>query len=117
MEMMRFTIIGTSEHARGRIYEVRAGGKWVSLLFTFHALERSAQWGLSLRKVLQALLFPEEVLQGHRRRFIAHRRFGDHVVRAIYEYEGSLAAVITVYYPSSDRYFQGGSRREDQIFS
>jgi hypothetical protein len=117
MEMTEFEIVGISSHARGRIYGIRAGGKSVSLLFTFHALARSAQWGLSLRKVLQALLVPEEVLHGHRHRFIAHRRFGEHLVRAVYEYEGSMAIVVTVYYPSSNRYFQGGNRREDQIFS
>lgn len=40
-----------------------------------------------------------------------------HLVRAVYEYEGSVPIVITVYYPSAERCFEGGRRREDQIFS
>lgn len=47
----------------------------------------------------------EEVLQGHRGRFIAHRRVGRHVLRAVYEYEDSLPVVVTVYHPLAARYF------------
>ena len=57
MEEARFWIIGTREHARGRIFEVRAGGKSAILLFTFHALERCSRWGLQVRKVLRACFF------------------------------------------------------------
>ena len=66
---MRFSIAGTWEHARGRVFEARAGQRSTTLLFTSHALDRCARWGLPVRKVLRTLLFPEEVLLGHRGRF------------------------------------------------
>jgi hypothetical protein len=99
------------------MYEVTAHGQTVSILLTFHSLERIAKWRLTVHAVLQALLFPEEVLRGHRGRFIAHRRVKRHVVRAIYEYDGNMPAVITVYHPSAKHYFQGGETFEDRILS
>lgn len=114
---MQFRVVAVRDHPSGQIYKVAAEAKVVSLPFTFHALQRIARWRLSLRTVLEALLFPEEVLRGHRNRFIAHRRDGDHGIRAVYEYENGAPVVITVYYPSSDRYFQGGGNFEDKILS
>jgi hypothetical protein len=102
---------------RRKIYEVAAEEKRIPILFTFHSLERIARWRLTERTVLQALLFPEEVVRGHRNRYIAHRRSRGHVVRAVYEYEGKMPAVITVYYPAAGRYFRGGGIYEDKILS
>ena len=114
---MNLTIVAIEAHVRGNIYEIAAEGKVVSILLTFHALERITQWRLTVQGVLQALLFPEEVLEGHRGRFIAHRRSKGHVLRAIYEYESTMPIVITVYYPSAKRYFQGEGTYEDHILS
>jgi hypothetical protein len=114
---MRITVVAIEEHPRGRTYRVKVNGRTISILLTFHALDRIARWGVSDRKVLQALLFPEEVLRGHRDRFIAQRRSGSHVVRAIYEYAGDLPVVITVYEPSAARYFRGGGTHEDRILA
>lgn len=114
---MKLTITAVRDHPRGRTYEVKADGKIVSILFTFHALDRIARWRLTDRRVLQAVLSPEEVLRGHRNRLIAHRRSGSHVVRGVYEYEGDMPVLITVYYPSAKRYFQGGGTYEDKILS
>jgi hypothetical protein len=114
---MKVQVKAIREHVRGKIYQVTADGKGVSILFTFHSLERTARWRLTGRKVLQALLFPEEVVRGHRNRYIAHRRSRGHVVRAVYEYEGNMPAVITVYYPAAGRYFRGGGIYEDKILS
>jgi hypothetical protein len=113
----RLTVVAVHAHRRGTIHEVTAHGKSVSILLTFHALERMAQWQLVTYDVLQALLFPEEVIRRHRGRFIAHQRSGQHVIRAIYEYDGSLPIVVTVYYPYAERYFQGGGTYEDHILS
>jgi hypothetical protein len=62
-------------------------------------------------------LDPEEVLRGHRGRFIAHRRAREHVVRVIYEYDGVLPVTITVYHPVAQRYFKGGETYEDRILA
>ena len=40
---------------------------------------------------------------------MAHKKYGTHIVRAIYEYENDLPVVVTVYYPSAKRYFRGGT--------
>ena len=108
-------MIHIEEHSRGEIYNVSADGNSVTLLVTFHALERMQRWKLTNRQVLRTLLAPEEVLRGHRNRYIAHRRIGRRVVRAIYEYDGKMPVVITVYYPLAQRYFRGGGIHEDQI--
>jgi len=114
---LKFTIAATEAHERGKIYKIRADGKTVSILFTFHSLGRMRRWRLTGQRVLQALLFPEEVLRGHRDRFIAHRRVGRHVVRVVYEYEGKTSVVVTVYYPFSERYFKGEGVYEDRILA
>lgn len=110
-------IASTVAHVRGQLYHVLVAGKTISILLTFHALERIAQWRLTVTGVLQTLLFPEEVLRGHRGRFIAHRRVQAHIVRVIYEYADRMPVVITVYYPSAKRYFQGHEVYEDHILS
>ncbi|MBI3811100.1 MAG: DUF4258 domain-containing protein [Nitrospirae bacterium] len=114
---MKFEIKRRISHPRGEVIEVHTGGKTVSLLLTFHAKERIQKWRLTESNVLKALLGSEEVLKGHRDRFIAHRRQGRHVVRAVYEYENRMVVVITVYFPLSKRYFEGGGQFEDQILA
>jgi hypothetical protein len=113
----RIKILAVEPHERGNLYEVRVGRRSVRLLLTDHALGRIATWSLTDRQVLQTLLFPEEVLRGHRNRFIAHRRRRHHVVRVVYEYEVGLPVVITVYNPLAKRYFTGGGTYEDQVLS
>ncbi|HEV8132737.1 MAG TPA: DUF2283 domain-containing protein [Acidobacteriota bacterium] len=71
-----------------------ADSKIVAILLTFHALQRIAEWQLKIQSVLQALVFPEEVVHGHRERFIAHRRMRARLLRVIYEYEGRMPVVI-----------------------
>ncbi|MBM4166769.1 MAG: hypothetical protein FJ218_07645 [Ignavibacteria bacterium] len=65
--------------------------------------------------VIETLLFPEEVLSGHYERFIAHRRYDKHLLRAVYEYEDGLPMLITIYFPYSERYFLGNNIYEDTI--
>jgi hypothetical protein len=38
-------------------------------------------------------------------------------LRVVYEYEGNMPVVITVYYPAAGRYFRGGGVYEDKILS
>ncbi len=62
------------------------------------------------------LIVPEEVIVSHRDRYIAHRRFSNHLLRAVYEYEKDLPILVTVYFPYVDRYFEGKGVYEDKIF-
>jgi hypothetical protein len=112
---MEFSLLTVQPHERGSIYKIFAKEKTVSILLTFHALERIITWRLTEQAILKTLLFPEEILRGHRDRFIAHRRAGRHIVRAVYEYEGDTPVVVTVYHPLAKRYFQGGGIYENRI--
>jgi mRNA-degrading endonuclease RelE of RelBE toxin-antitoxin system len=114
---LKIRIIDIEEHRRGKVYKIKADGKAVSLLLTFHALQRIKSWTLSERQVLRALLEPQEVLKGHRNRYIAHYRTRKHVVRVIYEYDDEEPVVVTVYYPFAARYFKGGGIYEDKILA
>ncbi len=113
---MEFTIIETSVHNRGKFYTLETTEKRISILFLHHALERMIKWCLTEEMVIETLLFPEEVIIGHRGKYIAHRRYdGNHLIRAVYEYDGEMPVLVTVYFPYSERYFKGGKIFEDKI--
>ena len=101
---------------RGIVYKIKVEGKDLEILFLLHAVERIKQWGLDVKMVLETLILPDEVLIGHRNRFIAHKIYGEHLVRAIYEYQEEGPTLITVYFPYKERYYQGGKVYEDRIF-
>ena len=109
-------IIAKQIHARGEVFRIKIRMSVIEILYTHHALERIIQWRLSVESVLESLLYPEEVIVGHRGRYIAHKRYGNHLIRAVYEYDEALPILITVYYPSHDRYFEGGEKYADKIF-
>ena len=111
-----FKITGKQFHTKGEIFCIDINGAVTKILYTHHALERIKQWEIPSESVTEALMFPEEVIVGHRGRFIAHKRYGNHLIRAVYEYDATLPVVLTVYYPRSDRYFEGGEKYADKIF-
>ncbi len=114
---MTFNIIDRKSHQKGEILIISVQEKVVRILFLSHAIERMEKWQIKADLVIETLLFPEEVFAGHRGRFVAHRRFNDHVIRAIYDYEGLLPVLVTVYFPRKERYFKGGGIYEDKIFT
>ncbi len=101
-------IITTLEKTNGRLYRVRADHLKLQLLFAWHSLGRIEIWDLKVEQVLDALLFPEEVVTGHFNRFIAHKRHNDHIVRAVYEYDMNIPVIVT-------GYFEGGGKFADKI--
>lgn len=111
----RFTAI--HDHLRGKVYEVQANGKSVSVLLTRHVLKRLEQWRLTDDLVVRTMFFPAEGLIGHHGLFVAHLHRGERLVRVIYEYAGKLPVAVTVYGPLAKRYFQGGGKYEDRILS
>ncbi|ASJ12349.1 DUF4258 domain-containing protein [Thermococcus thioreducens] len=108
-------IIREELHERGRIYTISSDGRKCRVLLTFHAIERAKRWNLSIEEVLNALIFPREVVSGHHGRFIAHYPLNDHIIRVVYEYEADLPVVVTVYKPRKERYFKGGGGYEDRV--
>jgi len=113
---MAIEIIGIQIHNKGEIYTIRTQEKTVRILFLAHAIDRIKKWNIKDEMVAETLLLPEEVIIGHRNRYVAHRRYGTHLVRAVYEYEGELPVLLTVYFPYAGRYFKGGGVYEDKIF-
>jgi len=103
------------KNPRGDIYTLSISDYTLDVLLTTHAYKRIMKWELTVNKVFEAILYPEEVVLGHRNRYIAHRLSGDHIIRVIYEYEEKLPVIVTVYYPYSKRYFKGGGTYEDKI--
>ncbi len=114
---MNFVILKTEDKTNGRLYAIEAGGSNLELLFTWHSLDRITFWSLRVEEVLDALLYPDEVVRGHFNRFIAHKRHNEYVVRAVYEYKENMPVLVTVYKPSAERYFEGGGKFADKILS
>lgn len=113
---MAIEILDKQSHSRGEIYTIEIEEKTIKILFLSHAIERIKKWNIKEEMAAETLLLPEEVIVGHRNRYIAHRRYGDHLVRAVYEYDGELPVLLTVYFPYANRYFKGGGVYEDKIF-
>jgi len=112
---MEIEIISRQIHSRGEIYTIGIQEKAIRILFLVHAVERIKKWNINEEMVAETLLLPEEVIIGHRNRYIAHKRYGNHLVRAVYEYEDELPVLLTVYFPYVERYFKGGGVYEDKI--
>ncbi len=114
---MSIKITVTEEKNNGRFYKIDAEGSRLQVLFTWHSLDRITFWNLSVVQVLEALIYPDEVVIGHFNRYIAHKRHNGYVVRAVYEYNKDVPVLVTVYKPSADRYFKGGGKFADKILS
>ena len=80
---MKVTKIEETE--RGKIYHMVVENVNLRILVTKHAEKRLNQWGISMDKLFETLLYPDEVVTGHRGRYIAHKKYGTHIVRAVYE--------------------------------
>ena len=111
-----FKIVEKQCHIRGEVFRIDIDGSLMRILYTHHALERIKQWGILPETVAETLLFAEEYVLGHRGRFIAHKRYGNHIIRAVYEYDATIPVLLTVYFPRSERYFEGGEKYADKIF-
>ncbi len=116
-DISRIKIIRQVLHERGVLYTFSVQGSSIDILFLYHAIDRAQKWQLSVEKIAESLLFPDEVIKGHFDRFIAHKIYGNHVLRAVYEYDNLLPVLITVYLPDAKRYFQGGGEYENKIFN
>lgn len=113
---MNIKIINRHNHIKGEIYTIGIQKKTIEILFLLHAIERIEKWEIKKEMIVETLLLPEEVLVGHGNRYIAHMRYGDHLVWAVYEYENDLPILLTVYFPYRKRYFKRGGTYEDKIF-
>ena len=112
---MDVVIIDKVAHSKGVLFKFDKKGKEIKILFLTHAMDRIRKWKLTPDMVGDTLLEPEEVLVGHHSRFIAHKCYGVHIVRAVYEYDNLIPSLVAVYFPYKYRYYQGGGHFEDKI--
>lgn len=84
------TIIIDKVLLKGVLFTFDKNGKQVQILFLTHAIERMEKWKLTPEMVGGTLLERGEVLIGHHNRFIAHKCYGEHILRAVYEYDNFL---------------------------
>ncbi len=110
-----FEIIVRQEIERGNLYRIRVQDKEIEVLITHHADWRARRWGLKAEEIIEVLIYPDEVLQGHGGRFIAHRVTNRHLTRIIYEYEAGVPVIVTIYAPYKERYYKGGGSFADKV--
>lgn len=115
MSVPEYKIISRTKEKFYIRFELQVKSKTLTLKFTPHAIERIKLWHMEEGEVINALLFPDEVVTGHGERFIAHKVKNSRIIRAIYEYRDKIPFVVTVYAPSKERYFQGGKTYADKI--
>ena len=113
---MDIRIIQEEDTRRGKIITVKADECEITLLLTNHLLDAAEEYEVKLKDILNAVLFPDEVVRGHSGRFVAHKLLNDYLVRVVYEYENGFPVVITLYIAKKERYFRGGIY-EDKILS
>jgi len=108
-------IVASRREDKGELFTFKCHGVEIDILFLNHSIERASKWRLSIEQIGECLLLSDEVLIGHFDRYIAHKVIGNHLIRAVYEYSGTLPVLITVYFPYVNRYFRGGATHEDKI--
>ena len=74
------------------------------IAYTNYAEETLIVRKISKGEVELALLNPEEIADGKEGRKIAHKTFGNKLLRVIFETEGNAYIVITAYYTNPERY-------------
>ncbi|MBC8177090.1 MAG: DUF4258 domain-containing protein, partial [Deltaproteobacteria bacterium] len=93
---MEIKISTEKVQTRGKLFSFAIDERFVDVLFLYHALERAQKWELSIEQIAETLFFPDEVLKGHFNRFIAHKIYNEHVLRAVYEYDNNVPVLVTV---------------------
>ena len=74
------------------------------IVFTGHYRSRMDEYGFSEERVREALGDPDEVVEGHSGRLVAHSRLNGKVLRVVFEEKQSVKTVVTVYPARADRY-------------
>ncbi|MBF0542415.1 MAG: DUF4258 domain-containing protein [Nitrospirae bacterium] len=113
---MNFEIIGRQTIEKGVILNISINNSHIKILFVNYVYGRIKKWNIKEEMVVETLLYPDEVIIGHRERYIAHKIYYNRLIRAVYEYIGGFPVLITVYVPKIGRFYKGGGQFEDQIF-
>lgn len=76
----------------------------MNIAYTDYAEETLRDRQISKVNIESALLKPCKVVKGKKGRKIAHKMFGDKLLRVIFESDANAYIVITAYYTSPERY-------------
>lgn len=80
---MGINIVKSISGVKGKLLYVDVDKKAVQIIITWHALDSMKDYSVSIEKVLEYLLFAEEIIKGHAGRFIAHRKLNNHLARVV----------------------------------
>lgn len=72
--------------------------------FTGHARKRMEEYDIGEDQVLKALDDPDDVVEGHSGRLIAHSRLNGKILRVVFESMESVKTIVTVYKARAERY-------------
>ncbi len=111
---MGLTIVNSQDGIKGKLLVINVDNRTIKIILTWHALDSMQDYDISIEKVLDYLLFAEEIIKGHAGRLIAHQKLNHHLARVVYEYENDIIIVVTFYISYVNRYFKGGIY-EDKI--
>ena len=77
----------------------------MKITYTDYAEDTIADRKLDKIIIEDALLNPDEIVEGKKNRKIAHKIINDKLLRVIYEIEGKAYIVVTAYFAEIERYF------------
>lgn len=77
----------------------------MKILYTDYAEDTIIDRKLDKQVIEDVILNPDEVVEGKKKRLIAHKIIGEKLLRVIYETEGKTYIVVTAYFADIERYF------------
>ena len=77
----------------------------MKITYTDYAEDTIADRKLDKIIIEDALLNPDEIVEGKKNRKIAHKIINDKLLRVIYEIEDKAYIVVTAYFAEIERYF------------
>lgn len=78
----------------------------MDIIYTDYAEDTIKDRALNKKIIEDALLKPDEVLEGRKARKIAHKIIKDKLLRVVYEIEEKTYIVVTAYYTKPERYMK-----------
>ncbi len=76
------------------------------IIISKHARKRMNTYDLTEDLVKNAVMEPDEIVEGYEGTLIAHKLLNEHILRAVYINQGDEIKVITVYPSEKTRYWK-----------
>lgn len=78
----------------------------MDFLYTDYAEETIRDRKISKKIVENAILNPDEIIEGKKGRKVSHKLTGDKLLRVVFEQEAKVYIIITAYYTNPKRYLK-----------